>query len=170
MLRKLIILSICIAVLLSFVGCGYKRKVEEKLANKITEGILDKVAGNNTNVNIEDDKITIEGEDGSKLAIGSSEWPEGKAADLIPEFKRGKIASTMDMGASCTIIVDDVERKDFDEYLQVIKDKGYTKDSMDMSTEELISYFASYEKDKSTISLGYTMETKEMMISITIQE
>ncbi len=170
MLRKLIILSLCMVLLLSFTGCGFKKKIEGKLAEKITEGVLDKVAGEDTKVDLDDGKITVKGEDGSEFTIDSNEWPEGKAIDLIPEFKHGKIASTMNTDAYCVVNIEEVDQKDFDEYLELIKDKGYTKDSMDMSSEELISYYASSEKDKSTINISYSMERKEMMLTISIED
>lgn len=171
MLRKIGLLTLSVAiVILSLASCGFKRNIEGKLANKITEGILEKVAGEDTNVDLEEGKLSIKGEDGSEFSIGSSEWPKGKAIDLIPEFKHGKIISTVNTDTSSMISLEEVELKDFDDYLADIKGLGYTNDAVESTMEGMISYSAASGKDDSRITLSYFDENKSVMLTINIDE
>lgn len=162
-------------VLLFSTGCGFKKSIEDKMAEEITEGVLEKVAGDDADIELDDGNISIKGEDGSELtigseAIGSEEWPKGKVIDLIPEFKHGTIASSMNSDTACVITLEDVEQKAFDSYLEEVKSIGYTKDGIDSSSDIVISYYAISEKDNSQITLSYTIENKDMMLSITLEE
>jgi hypothetical protein len=170
MLKKVTILFLILLLIIpTFSGC-FKKKIEDKIAEEITEGILEKVTGNEADIDIDDGSISMKGEDGSEVILGSTEWPKGKAIDLIPEFKHGTISYTMNSDTVCAINIEDVEQKDFENYVEEIKSLGYTKDSLDMDTEMFIGYYANSEKDNSKITLRYIMEQKEAMISISLEE
>lgn len=171
MLRKSTILFLILFLIFPlFSGCGFKKSVEDKVAEEITEGILEKVTGDEADIELDGDDITIKGEDGSELTIGSKEWPKGKAIDLIPEFKHGTISSTMNSDTACVISLEDVDQKDYDSYIEEVKSLGYTKDSVDMGANIVRSYYALSEKDNSQVSLSYSIENKEMMLSISFKE
>lgn len=159
-----------VIVVLSLTGCGLRRNIEKKIGNKITEGILEKVAGEGADVDLEEGTFSFKDEDGSEISIGASKWPKGKAIDLIPEFKHGKIVSTVNTDTGSAVTLEEVEEKDFEEYLEKIKSLGYTKDSATSSMEEMTSYSASSEKDDSRISISYFGDNKGMMITINIDE
>ena len=170
MLRKLIILILSLAVLLSLVGCGFKKNVEEKLSEKITEGILEKIAGEGTEVNLDDEEMSFKGEDGSEFTIGSKEWPKGKAADLIPEFKEGDISSIFNANETSIINIDHVEQEDFNKYIEQVKSVGFTEDAIEMDVGNALAYTAGSSKDKAQVSLSYAVEDKSLTISVAIQE
>lgn len=170
MLRKSIALILSLAVLMSLVGCGFRKNIERKLSEKITEGILEKIAGDGTDVNLDDGELSFKGEDGSELTIGSKKWPKGKAIDLIPEFKEGEIASIINSDETSIIYIDAVEQKDFEKYVEQVKSAGFTDDVMEMSMESSIAYTAFSSKDNAQVNLSYTFEDKNMMITVTIKE
>lgn len=171
MLRKsTVLLLILLLILPLFSGCSFKKSLEDKVAEKITEGILEKVTGDEADIELDGDNITIKGDDGSELTLGSEEWPKGKAIDLIPEFKNGTISSTMNSDTACVINLKDVEQEDFESYMEEVKSLGYTKDSVDMDIDMVKSYYALSEKDNSQISLTYSIENKEMMLSISFKD
>ena len=119
--------------------------------------IRDRVTGDEADIELDGDNITIKGDDGSELTLGSEEWPKGKAIDLIPEFKNGTISSTMNSDTACVINLKDVEQEDFESYMEEVKSLGYTKDSVDMDIDMVKSYYALSEKDNSQISLTYSI-------------
>lgn len=169
--RRLGLLTLgVVIVILSLTGCGLKRNIEKKLGNKITEGILERVAGEGADVDLEEGSISFKDEEGSEISIGVSKWPKGKAIDLIPEFKHGKIISSVNTDTGSVITLEEVEEKDFEDYLEKIKSLGYTKDSTTSSMEEMVSYSATSEKDDSRIGLSYFADNKGMMITINIDE
>ena len=170
MLRKSVVLIVILAVLLSLVGCGFRKNIERKVSDKITEGILEKVVGDDVDVNFDDGEMSFKGGDGSEFTIGSTEWPEGKAIDLIPEFKKGEIASVLNSDKTSVIYIDGVEKADYEEYVEQVKGLGFTDDAVDLTVSDAIAYTAVSSKDKAQVSLSYGVEDKSMMISVVIQE
>ena len=76
----------------------------------------------------------------------------------------------MNSDTGSVITLEEVEDKDFEDYLEKIKSLGYTKDSTTSSMEEMVSYSATSEKDDSRIGLSYFADNKGMMITINIDE
>jgi len=53
--RRIMVLALsAVIVVLSLTGCGLRRNIEKKIGNKITEGILEKVAGEGADVDLEE--------------------------------------------------------------------------------------------------------------------
>lgn len=73
-----------------FSGCDATDKIAEKATEKAAEKVIEKSAGSGVDVDLDNSKIEIKDEDGNKTIIGSTEWPKGNSADLIPEFKKRK--------------------------------------------------------------------------------
>lgn len=164
MFRKTVVIILALVMILSLVGCNVKEKINEKVTEKLTESVLEKVGGEGTDIDIKDGEITFEGEDGESFTIGAGEWPENGAADLIPEFKEGTITSVMNSDASCMIIIEEVKQGDYEEYLEDIKDEGFTNDVTESSSELGIIYTASSD-DGSIIYLSYYPSDEQFAIS-----
>ncbi len=124
-MKKTIAVVIMVLLLLSLSGCGVRQKAADKVAEKIAEGILDKVTGDNVDVDLEDGKITVEGEDGAGLTVGGGEWPKDGAAAQIPEFKKGKINSVMNAADNCWMSIEEVAEVDYMQYVEALKGAGF---------------------------------------------
>lgn len=114
-------------------GCGVKDKIEQKVG----ETIIEKVAGDeNMEVDIDGEKITVKGKEGESFSFGA-EWPD---IDFIPEFKKGQIISaTNDGEGNVMIILEEVDQKDFEDYLEDIK-KDFTEETNEMQLEEYLLF------------------------------
>lgn len=137
----------------SLVGCGTKKKLEEKAGEALAEKIF---KGAGVDADIDGDKVVIKGEDGQELTIGKGEWPSSDLAKSIPEFKGGKIVSLMEANDSLFIMIEEVSDEEFTDYLDEVKDT-FTGDTYEMNTgigiiysvsnSEGIGLMLSYEKD-----------------------
>lgn len=133
-MKKLAVLFLVTVLIVLPAGCGVKEKIENKVSEKLTETIIEKAVGDeNTKVDIDGDKITVKNEDGEELTIGGSEWPQ---VDYLPEFKAGNIISVVKDGEGYVMIVlEEVEKKDYENYLEDIK-KEFTEDVNQMELDE----------------------------------
>jgi hypothetical protein len=149
---KLILVGIMMLILLS--GCNLKEKISEN----ITEGIIEKAAGGEVDVEIngddvsyttEDGEVTIdedagvnyEGEDGTVIASGGEyEWPVDQAAVYLPKLENGTITYLLNGPDACMLIVEDLTMEDYKSYKEAITGAGFTTDSMDSSAEDLEIY------------------------------
>jgi len=163
-------------------GCSLDKKIGES----ITEGILEKAGGEDADINIDgedfsittedgemtfdEDGYSFEGEDGEEMTIsGDNEWPEGTAADLIPKFDKGKITATMNLDTGCTIVIEEVEKDDYTEYIEKVKDAGFTTDQYESTSEDMSSY-AAYLDEKTNFSIYYFPPDKNVTITLTIDD
>lgn len=172
MIKKPIILFICMIVVLSLTACGFNKKIESKVTEKITEGVINKVIGNEGEVKLDEDNVTIESKNGEQLSFGDIQWPKGKAADLLPEIKKGKITTAMNSDETCGLVVEDIEKKHFDEYIEMLKDNRFTHSQGEWSGEDYEGFYANLAKSdkKATVTLTYTPSKKELIISLIISE
>jgi hypothetical protein len=151
-----------LVIILSMSGCSVKKKIENKIGEAIGEKIIEGATGQN--VDVQGDKVTIKGEDGSKLTLGGGEWPKNDLIKNIPEFKGGKIESTMSTEESVVMSLESVEQKDFEKYLENIK-KDFTEDAFEMNSDEVISYAGLNEKSVQ-VQLTYEIENKSLSIVV----
>jgi predicted small lipoprotein YifL len=122
MIKRIIAILIAVILLFSLVGCGARKKVDQKIQEKVMEKTVDKITGDNVDIDTDKDKITIKGKDGNEeFTFGDSKWPEGKAADLIPKFKKGNIVSVMNADSACVIMIENVQENDFKQYMEEVK-------------------------------------------------
>lgn len=119
-------------------GCGVKEKIEQKVGEKIVEKVVEKAVGDeNTKVDIDGGKITVKGKEGESITLGGTEWPD---IDYIPEFKKGKIISAANDGeGNVMIILEKVDQKDFENYLESIK-KDFPEETNEMQMEEYLLF------------------------------
>lgn len=138
-MKKLAVLLLVILLACSLLpGCGVKEKIEQKVGEKIVEKVVEKAVGDeNTKVDIDGGKITVKGKDGESFTIGGTEWPD---IDYIPEFKKGQIISaTNDGQGNAMIILEEVDRKSYEDYLENIKN-DFPEEANEMQVEEYLLY------------------------------
>lgn len=123
----LLIFSVCALVVLD--SC-------KKTSEKTTEKIIEKSMGTDANVDIDDQKIVIETEEGTFSSDASiKSWPK-EIPNEVPEFKFGKISNlatqVMDEGKGWTFVFEDVPQKAMEDYKKLLKDKGFKVSSISM--------------------------------------
>lgn len=165
MLKRTIVIFLCIVIMLSFGACGIKKTIDKKIAEKVTEGVVDKISGGGINIDIDKGQTTIKGDNGEEITIGTSEWPKDKAANFIPEFKQGNVVSVANSENLCMIIVEDVEEEDFKAYVEKLKDEGFINDVTEYLSSVDLIYSASSD-DGITIDLLYSPENKNLSITL----
>lgn len=134
-MKKILIYLLMAILVLSFVGCGVQEKIGEEIAEGIIEGEGD------VDVDINGDKITIEGEDGEKLVIGGTEWPKADLAKEVPKFEKGDVISVMETEESVSIVLENVKKDDFMNYLETIK-SDFSEEAYEINAEGTVSYGA----------------------------
>ncbi len=161
--RKLLTWSFMFIFLLSFVGCGAKEKLEEKIGETLAEKIIEDSGAED--VDIDGDTVKIKGEDGEEMVLGETEWPTSDLVMNVPEFKAGKIVAVMETNESVMISLEQVEEKDFKDYLDEIK-KDYTVDPMEVNSEGNVTYYGSNASGIAA-QLYYVDETLTIMVNKT---
>lgn len=169
MIRKAIIILFVALIVLSLGACGIRRKIDEKISEKITEGVVSKIAGDNVDIDLDDGGFTIKGDDGEEFTFGTTDWPKGKAADLLPEPKGGIIVSVMNSDNSCMVMMEEVDEKACKKYIEELKDKGFNKDVYESADEHGMAYHAGLD-DNTVAQVLYTLEDKSFSIGVQINE
>jgi len=133
----------------------------EMAAEKVAEEMVEEATG--VDADIDGDKITIEGEDG-KMTIGETEWPSDGMAKEIPQVKSGVVYYVMNSEEICSIMVREVKENGFKDYLEDLKDAGFTSEKTEYSDETTSAYSARNDKGIS-ITLTYSHESEEISIA-----
>jgi hypothetical protein len=118
-MRKVIAILLALILVLSFTGCNAKAKLQEKIGEELAEKLLETAGGGD--IEIDGDKVTIKGEDGEEVTFGGGEWPKSGLAKSIPEFKKGKISSIMELPDSLMITVEASKKDDVEAYFEKIR-------------------------------------------------
>jgi hypothetical protein len=160
-MKKVFVVLLSLVMVLSLAGCGVKEKIESKVSDAIGEKVIEDLSGGN--VDVSGDTVKIKGDDGTEVTFGSTKWPDSDLVKNIPEFKDGTIVSVMDSEEFSMIIIEKVKEKDFTSYYESIK-KDFTKDSFEMSANDVISYGGSNEKGYS-IQISYERGKETLSIS-----
>lgn len=174
---KYIVFVLLIALFVS--GCGLKKKVEEK----ITENIIESAAGDDVNVDIDGDEIsystddgevsidekdgvTFEGEDGSTVASGGvNKWPEDQAAAYLPKYDKGELSYILNSEDLCMLLIDKVSIKDYESYVKLVIDKGYTTNKVE-STADDMSIYSAVSEEGNTVSVCYYSTDESIQITL----
>jgi hypothetical protein len=162
--KKIMVVLISTLMVLSLTSCGVREKVNEKISEKVTETVINKATGGAADIDIDGDKLSIKGEDGEELTIGGSEWPDSGAASMVPEFKHGTVVSAFNSETSCLIVLEEVKEQDYKDYLDELKELGYTKNSTSFSSDSSYNYGATADND-STISVTYDAGNQTVTIA-----
>lgn len=116
-------------VVTAFISC-------KKTAEKTSEKMIETAIGKDANVDIDDQKVVIETEEGAFTSDASVRtWPK-EIPNEVPEFKLGKMSNLstriMEEGKSWTFIFEDVSNTALDDYKKLLKEKGFKVGSINM--------------------------------------
>jgi len=159
-MKKVIVLLVIVMIVGVFVsGC------RKSIGDRIAEGIVEDITGGEVDISGDGEDVTIETEDGSFSVGESMDWPGGSMADLPKP--NATITGVMDAGEDgCTVVFTDMSKGDSDKYMEDIKAKGYTEDSMNMSDADGIWYVGS-NQNGAVVTFTYTNESGEGMVAYT---
>jgi len=115
-------LLLCIPLIFMSISC-------KKASEKTSEQIIEKSIGNDADVDIDKDKITIKTDEGTFTTdVSDKIWPNDIPTDL-PEFKYGTIQSIstqqMDQGSGWILIFEKVPETALKAYQTELKNKGF---------------------------------------------
>lgn len=165
MFNKITVGLLTVLLALSLAGCGVKEKVNEKISEKVTEGIMGKAAGGDVDVDLDGDQVTFKDQDGNKLTVGDSKWPDTGAANLLPELKKGRILSIANSDEACVVIMENITEKDFQQYIETLKAKGFTKEVTEYTNESGQGYNA-YLNENTAVFVLYDAGNKGITINL----
>lgn len=175
--------TVIIILLFALSGCNIKQKISEK----ITEGILEKVVGDEADIDINgdgitfetdegkvsfgaDDGITIEGEDGSVMYSGeNSEWPSSQAAEYLPKLEKGTISYVMNSETSCIVMAGEIDMEDYKEYKNALIKAGFDANPFNNSAEDMEMYSASRD-DGVVVTVSYIPSDQIFQVSLDASE
>lgn len=169
MFKKLIVILLTVLMMLSLASCGIKKSVDEKIAEKVTEGIVNKATGGEVDLDIKDGQLTVKGEDGEKVSFGDTKWPEGQTADLLPKFKKGKIITTINADKACMVMLENVELQDYNKYVEELKSSGFSNEVSEYSSETNYNFMAK-SNETTYVVVMYDSENKTISINLEISE
>jgi hypothetical protein len=142
--------------------CGCK-----KASEKISETIIEKSAGPDTKVDLQDGKVTVNTKEGQiEVAVeGSVKMPSDFPAD-IPLVKGAKLISSMKMPQGFSLAWQSAEPSDkvTTQYADELKAQGWTEESNMAMGEDIMAQF---KKDERSVTLVVTKEKKGCVIQLT---
>jgi hypothetical protein len=165
-MKKAFSLLLVSILVISITGCGIKRKIQDKIGEAIGEKVIEGIT--DSKVNVEGDKVTIKGEDGTEFSMGSTEWPESDLLKDIPKFDKGSINNVTKSDAMVMIYIEGVEKKDYEDYSEEIK-KNFTENTTSMVMDDIISYGGQNGKGV-YVQLIYSTKEGTLNINSTKQE
>lgn len=132
LMRILVCLALVVAIAVC-AGCG-KKQADEKLAERMTEEMLEQATGQKADVDLKDGDITIKTETGEVTLTETSQWPSDMF-DVVPRFDHGTIERVHSGSESglrkFNVWYRDVPDDASDKYLEQLKGAGF---QMQMST------------------------------------
>lgn len=162
-MKRFIVMVLAGAMLLTLLsGCGIKQKLEEKAGEEIGEKLLEKIAGDEVDIELNDDGFAIEGTDGAKVNFGGGDWPDSDLAKLIPKYDSGEITSVMDSEDFIQIVINESDTAYFNNYLAKIKE-NFKNDTFESESEDSMSYTAT---DDSGNTVVVFFQNNECVISL----
>lgn len=157
---------VVIAVLTLFYGLPSCKQAGEKTQEKTLEKAIEQGGGEKADVDIDDQKITIETEEGKmQINADDNQWPANAPAE-VPELKVGQIAGTTtsesEQGRNWSIRYTGVPTEELDRYGAVLKSKGFKITTMKGPKGGMVSG----EKG----NLGVIFTVSEKISSVVIME
>ncbi|MFZ7102921.1 MAG: hypothetical protein ACOWWO_09710 [Peptococcaceae bacterium] len=160
MIRKTkpVVALLIIALVFSLSACS---KIEDKIAEKGLETIVEKTTGNKVDISKDGGKIQV---DGNTYEAGEDlTWPQ-EAMGELPEPK-GKITYVMknDAGKGGIVAVAEYKIADAREYVAKLRELGF-KDGMDMEDSDGIMFVGKTEQGAS-VNFSYNSSAQEASIA-----
>ncbi|HOB87554.1 MAG TPA: hypothetical protein PKO38_07685 [Bacillota bacterium] len=165
-MKKALVLLSVLLLLSALAGCGINKKISEEVSEQIAEGILGEAGKGKVDVDIEDGKIKFKGEDGSEMTIGEDKWPQGGAADQIPEFAKGKIASASNSAKAAMIQIGEVDEQEYLQYVEELKKAGFDRNASSYADDQSKMYSA-FKGEDVWVMVNYGGDT--MIITVEIK-
>lgn len=121
--KRVFLVILAMSLITTFYSC-------KKASEKAGEKMIEKSIGDDVEVDIDDEKITIETKEGKFTTDARAKvWPK-EIPDDVPEFTNGKVSAvtTQEMGASnnWVIIFGDVPENALEDYKTKLKGEGFT--------------------------------------------
>lgn len=160
-MKKILVVIFTMILAISLIGCGVKKKFQEKIGEAITEKIFEEAVG--VDVDISGEEITFTTEEGESILFGKTEWPTSDLAKTIPKIDKGTVTSVMETEDYIGISLEGTPEDEFVDFLNKIK-KTFTKDSYEVKSDGYVSYGGG-NGDGVTVSVIYDSD-ETLSISI----
>jgi len=85
----------------------------------------------------------------------------------IPEFKKGSIISVWEDGKNCTMMIEDGDEDDIEDYIEELKDMDF-EDGFESNDDEIIMYSGTRESEEDTVTV--TFSKSDHTVSITYNQ
>lgn len=127
----LLLLSlVALALLTMFNSC-------KKSAEKTSESIIEKSMGGDASVDLDDEKIVIETEEGTFTSDATvRSWPK-EIPNEVPEFSFGKMANlatqNLEESTNWTFVFEEVPANALNDYKAILKDNGFKVSSVSIA-------------------------------------
>jgi hypothetical protein len=168
-MKKFLAVSVCtLLVGVMAAGCGIREKIEKKAGEAIGEKIVEEMAGDDVDVDIDGDKVVIKGEDGEELALGGTEWPDSGAIENIPKYKSGKVDSVIETKRSAQLEIIETDKEYFEEYIDSIKDEFDTEQYESNSSDNIT--YSGKNDDGVSVLFVFTLEDESCFITVSEPE
>ena len=120
--KRVFLVILSLFVMTAFYSC-------KKTSEKASEKMIEKSIGDDATVDIDDEKITIETDEGKFTTDAkATDWPKEIPND-VPKFTKGKITAVtsqeMDGADNWAIIFEDVSENAIEDYKTTLKGKGF---------------------------------------------
>ncbi|EHQ90506.1 DUF6591 domain-containing protein [Desulfosporosinus youngiae] len=158
-MKKVLIFILTVALAASLAGC---KSPAEAATEKAAEKIFENTTG--SKLDIEGDKVSVTGKDGSQLIVGENKWPTDKVGREIPAMACGRVAYVYNDDKSCNIILQEVRENDVEDYLAVIRAAGFSGDKAAYS-DDINSIYLADNGQGINIQLGYNHEEEQLSLT-----
>lgn len=168
MLKKLIVILVCIVMTAGISAGCVKQMLEEKVVETIIEKSIEKAAekdGKEVDVDIDDDKISIKGSDGEVVSIEqTTDWPEDMPED-VPKPEGLTPNSVMSMlGTSWTVAFEEGSINEGKAYVEMLEKKGW---NIVAKTETEGLYVVSADMDNLFLMFSSEEDGSVLVVSLT---
>ena len=153
---KMVVLTLILMMIISMSACA--KKAGEKIAESIMENAIE-AEGMDADVDVDGDEVTIQTEDGEITINQDDKWPDN-APDNVPEFKKGSLVTTMNMGGQVTLVYDVDDESVVQDYVATVKSTGF-ETTNETEMDGVIFYMA--QKDGVQLTVTYQDEQMGIM-------
>jgi len=166
MLNRILVCLALVVAIVFFAGCG-KKQADEKLAERMTEEMLEQATGQKADVDMKDGDITIRTEEGEVKMQETSQWPSDMF-DAVPRFEHGELervtSGTQNGLRKFNLWYKDVPDDASDKYLEQLKAAGFASQFASMGQQggmlsaqkgDVAVQFMHGKEDKTGVLIAY---------------